>query len=252
MEYNTWELVQAPPGRKIVGSKWVDTVKRDGTYKSRLVCRGFSQVEGIDYFDTFLPVAKPTMVRMIFMMAAVYDLELDQIDVRAAYLNAEIDVPIYMQQPKGYEKGNLVCKLNKALYGTKQAGRAWSRVLKAFLEKCGFKSSVYDPCCFTMERNGGIIFMVVWVDDISIAYHQNCKEEYKIFRSKFRKAFQLKEMGPMVDYLGMEVSRRRKDFELSFNCSENINCILKQFNMEYCEPRRIPIAVGAKIGVAVG
>jgi hypothetical protein len=89
MEYNTWDLVPVPPNCKIVGSKWADTVKRDGTFKSRLVCQGFSQVEGVDYFDTFLPVAKSAMVRMVFMLAAVHDLELDQIDVRAAYLNAE-------------------------------------------------------------------------------------------------------------------------------------------------------------------
>jgi len=251
IEYGTWDLVAAPPGRKIVGSKWVDTIKRDGTYKSRLVCQGFSQVEGVDYFDTFSPVAKPAMVRMVFMMAAVYDLELDQIDVRAAYLNANIDVPIYMKQPKGYEHGNMVCKLNKALYGTKQAGRAWAKVLKGFLEGCGFKASVYDPCVFIMECNGGIIFLVVWVDDISVAYHLNCKAEYEIFRTKFRNTYQLTEMGPVSDYLGMAVSRKRELFELSFNCSDNINRILKQFNMEYCEPRRIPMPAGTQIGAKV-
>jgi hypothetical protein len=111
---------------KIVGSKWVDTVKRDGTFKLRLVCQGFSQFEGVDYFDTFSPVAKSAMVCMVFMLATVHDSELDQIDIRAAYLNAETDIPIYMKQLKGYKKGGLVCKLNKALYRTKQAGRAWA------------------------------------------------------------------------------------------------------------------------------
>jgi hypothetical protein len=132
MEYNIWDLVLAPENRKIIGSKWVDNVKRDGTYKSRLVCQGFSQVEGVNYFNTFSPVAKASMVCMVFMLAAEHDLELNQIDIRAAYLNAEIDVPIYMKQPKGYEKGDLVCKLNKALYRTKQAGRAWQLKLKGF------------------------------------------------------------------------------------------------------------------------
>jgi hypothetical protein len=87
MEYNTWDLVPAPENRKIVRSKWVNNVKRDGTYKSHLVCQGFSQVEGVDYFNTFSPVAKASMVRMVFMLAAVHDLELNQIDIRAAYLN---------------------------------------------------------------------------------------------------------------------------------------------------------------------
>jgi hypothetical protein len=86
--------------------------------------------------------AKSAMVCMVFMLAAVHDLELDQMDVRAAYLNAEIGVPIYMKQPKGYEKGDLVCKLNKALYGIKQAGRVWAAKLKGLLEECGFTASV--------------------------------------------------------------------------------------------------------------
>ena len=154
----------------------------------------------MDYFDTFSPVAKPAMVRMIFMIAAVYDLELDQIDVRAAYLNAGMDVPIYMKQPKGYEQGDFVCKLNKALYGTKQAGRAWAKKLKAFLVKCEFKQSVFDPCVYTMQCNGGNIFMVVWVDDINIAYGKECKAEYEVFRDKFRAEFKLNELGPVRDY----------------------------------------------------
>jgi hypothetical protein len=251
MEYHTWDLVPPPLGRKIVGSKWVDTIKRDGTYKSRLVCQGYSQVEGIDYFNTFSPVAKPTMVRIVFMVAAIYDMELDQIDVRAAYLNADMDVPIYMRQPKGYEKGNLVCKLNKALYGTKQAGRAWGKLLKGFLVGNGFTPSIYDPCCFTMQCERGAIIMVVWVDDISVAYHRNCSREYEKFRTKFRETFQLQELGPVRDYLGMMVTRNRDQRELRFNCCDNINRILKQFNMEYCEARDIPLPSGAAIGARV-
>jgi hypothetical protein len=127
------------------------------------VCQGFSQVEGVDYFNTFSLVTKASMVCMVFMLAAVHNLELDQIDIGAAYLNAEIYVPIYMKQPKGYEEGDFVCKLNKALYGTKQAGRAWQMKLKGFLETYGFKPRVYDPCCYAMQFKGRVIIMVVWV-----------------------------------------------------------------------------------------
>jgi hypothetical protein len=79
------------------------------------------------------------------------------------------------------------------------------------------------------------MIMVVWVDDISTAYHRDCTAEYEAFRSKFKAKFQLKEMGPVRDYLGMEVSRNREENTLSFNCSDNINRILKQFEKEYCE-----------------
>jgi hypothetical protein len=156
-----------------------------------------------------------------------------------------------MKQPKGYEKGDLVCKLNKVLYGTKQAGRAWQLKLKGFLETCGFKPSVYNPCCYTMQCKDRVIIMVVWVDDISTAYHKDCQEEYEGFRNKFRAKFQLKEMGPVRDYLGMEVSRNREQNALSFNCTDNINCIVKQFELEYSEAHRTPMAAGAQIGARV-
>jgi hypothetical protein len=141
-------------------------------------------------------------------------------------LNAELDVSIYMRQPKGYEKGDLVCKLNKALYGTKQAGRAWAAKLKSFLESCDFRASVFDPCLFTMSCKGRLIIMVVWVDDISMAFHADCREEYEAFRSKFRSTFQLNELGPVADYLGMQVLQKREDYALEFNCTDNINHIL--------------------------
>jgi hypothetical protein len=104
MEYNIWDLVPALENRKIVGSKWVNNVKRDGTYKSRLVCQGFSQVEGVNYFNTFSPVAKASMVCMVFMLAAVHNLELDQIDIWAAYPNTQIDVPIYITKVRSNQK----------------------------------------------------------------------------------------------------------------------------------------------------
>jgi hypothetical protein len=99
--------------------------------------------------------------------------------------------------------------------------------LKGFLEECGFTASVFDPCCFTMQCRGRgrrVIIMVVWVDDFSTAYHRDCTAEYEAFQSKFRAKFQLKEMGPVRDYLGiMEVLRNREENTLSFNCSDNIN-----------------------------
>ena len=95
------------------------------------------------------------------------------------------------------------------------------------------------------------MFMVVWVDDINIAYGKECGAEYEAFRDKFRAEFKLNELGPVQDYLGMEISRRRDKYELSFNCSDNIKRILKQFEMEYCTAKRIPMASGVKIGPKV-
>jgi hypothetical protein len=92
----------------------------------------------------------------------------------------------------------------------------------------GFKTIVYNPCCFTMPYRGRVIIMVVWVNDISTAYHKECQEEYENFRMKFRAKFQLKELGPVRDCLGMGMSQKSEAHELSFKCRNNIICILKQ------------------------
>jgi len=133
MRNKTWAVEPLPKGRTAIDSKWVFKVKRDREgkierYKGRLVARGFTQRPGIDFDETFAPVAKAVSVRAILALVAAEDLEADQMDVSSAYLNGELDVPIYMRQPPGYElpghEGD-VCRLKKTLYGLKQSGRAW-------------------------------------------------------------------------------------------------------------------------------
>jgi len=128
----TWELVERLEGVNVVGSKWVFRAKKDAArrivrYKVRLVAQGFSQIPGVDYFNTFAPVAWLASIRTILAFAVSEDLETSQIDIKGAYLNGELasDKVIYMCQPPGYAKGLFVCKLRKTLYGLKQSGRRW-------------------------------------------------------------------------------------------------------------------------------
>jgi len=129
----TWELTPLPKGRKAVKCKWVFRTKKDARgvvvrFKARLVAKGCSQVEGVDFSETFAPVAKFNTIRIILALAAAMGLEIHQMDVKTAFLNGELDVVIYMEQPEGFvQKGreHLVCKLRKTLYGLKQSGRAW-------------------------------------------------------------------------------------------------------------------------------
>ena len=140
-ENETFTLTTLPEGRKSVGGRWVFTVKEnsDGSesYKARYVAKGFSQVEGIDYKETFAPTANITSIRSLMQIAAQHDLILHQMDVKTAYLNAPIDCEIYMEQTEGSEvqrgKGRLVYKLNKSLYGLKQSGRNWNSLLHSYL-----------------------------------------------------------------------------------------------------------------------
>ena len=124
----TWELVDAPEGVNIVGSKWVFRAKKDATgnfvrYKARLVAQGFSQVPGVDYFDTFAPVARLASIQAILAIAAMEDYEIHQIDFKGAYLNGILtsNEVIFMKQPPGYatETPGKVCRLKKTLYGLK-------------------------------------------------------------------------------------------------------------------------------------
>ena len=120
-----------------MGGRWVYNVK-DGpddseVYKARYVAKGFTQVEGMDYFETFSPTVKMTSIRAFMQIAAEFNLSVSQMDVKTAFLNAPIDCEIYVQQPKGFEKpGGLVCRLKKSLYGLKQSGRLWNNTLHEF------------------------------------------------------------------------------------------------------------------------
>jgi Reverse transcriptase (RNA-dependent DNA polymerase) len=141
----TWDTVPCPEGKNVVGSKWVFRLKRkaDGAidkYKARLVARGFTQIYGIDYFNTFSPVAKLASIRTILAIAACYDWDIDTFDFNSAYLNGELgeEEEIYMQEPPGFEESSGSMKrLRKSLYRLKQAGRRWYDTLTRALNDLG-------------------------------------------------------------------------------------------------------------------
>ena len=125
MKNNTWTLVELPHGKQAIGTKWVYRIKYkvDGTldkYKTRLVAKGYVQQEGIDYEETFAPIAKMTTVRLVLAVATHHGWPVAQMDVKSAFLNGILKEEVYVQQPQGFEikgKERLVCKLKKALYG---------------------------------------------------------------------------------------------------------------------------------------
>ncbi|KAG3058279.1 hypothetical protein PI125_g25257 [Phytophthora idaei] len=144
----TWILVPLPKGRKAIGNRWVFRIKenQDGEierFKARLVAKGFSQKYGIDYDETFAPVAKFTSIRTLLSLAAKYNLTVHQMDVKTAFLNGLLDEDIYMAQPDGYtdeEHPDYVCQLKRSLYGLKQSPRMWNQIIGNFMLELGFKS----------------------------------------------------------------------------------------------------------------
>jgi hypothetical protein len=172
----TWEIVKLPPGKRAIGSRWFMKVKHnaDGSldrYKARLVAKGYSQRPGFDFKETFAPTVRYSTIRIILAIAALEDLELRSIDISHAYLNGELEEEIFMQQPEGFEVGGpeYVCKLQKSLYGLKQAGRVWNKTLHAVLSSMGFQCIQSDHGLYVFQRDGVQIFLPVFVDNITLA-----------------------------------------------------------------------------------
>ena len=160
----TWTLVDLPAGRKAVKSKWVFKRKADGRYRARLVAKGFTQIQGIDYDETFSPVARFESLRLILALAALEDWEIHQMDVKSAFLNGLLEEEIYMEQPEGFitpGQESKVCLLKKAIYGLKQASRAWNLQFHGVLVELGFTRTYSDAGIYVYRRQdaGGTLII---------------------------------------------------------------------------------------------
>ena len=171
---SVWELVDPPEHVRPIGCKWIYKKKRgiDGkveTFKARLVAKGYTQREGVDYEETFSPVAMLKSIRILLSIAASLDYEIWQMDVKTAFLNGYLDESIYMVQPEGFvAKGHeqKVCKLLRSIYGLKQASRSWNLRFDETIKTYGFEQNVDEPCAYKLIDNHKVVFLVLYVDDI--------------------------------------------------------------------------------------
>ena len=205
-----WDLIKLPNSCKPVGCKWVFKTKRDAKgnierFKARLVAKGFTQNEGIDYKDTLSPLSKKYSLRIIMTLVAHFDLELHQMDVKTAFLNGNLDEDIYMEQLEGFtKKGNehLVCKLNKSIYGLKQASKQWYIKFNNTITYFGFKENIVDQCIYQK-----VIFLILYVNDILLASSDlGLLGETKEYISK---NFHMVDMGEANYVVGIEIFRDR-------------------------------------------
>ena len=249
----TWDLVDLPAGKSVIGCKWVfkTKVNPDGTfskYKSRLVAQGYSQKQGIDYTEVFAPVVKHESLRTLLAMANQYDLDVHQMDVNSAYLNGDIDADIFMKQPEGYvdpSNPNKVCKLRKGLYGLKQGARCWNKKMDNFLKTEGFTASAADPCIYIKRKKGKILILALYVDDTAIA--TNCQRMLAETKRKLSAQFRMVDLGGMKYILGMMVKRDRQTGTLLIDQRGYLEGILQRFGMDKCKPVSTPLEPGKQL-----
>jgi len=212
---HTWTLVKPPSGKRIVGCNWIFKKKVDGSrlesfrYKARLVVKGYSQVQGVDFNEVFSPVVKHTSIRVLLSLEAIKDLELEQLDVKAAFLHGDLEEQIYMKQPEGFEvvrKENHVCLLKKSVYGLKQSPRQWYKKFDSFMISINFSLSNYDCCVYFKKLSSEkFIYLLLYVDDMLIAASN--MEEIIRLKEQLGSTFEMKDLGAAKRILGMEISR---------------------------------------------
>ena len=250
----TWDLVPLPHGRKAIGNKWVYKIKRNSDdqverYRARLVVKGYAQKEGIDFNEIFSPVVRLTTVRVVLAICAIFDLHLDQLDVKTAFLHGEIDEEIYMLQPEGFEekdKKNLVCRLTKSLYGLKQAPRCWYKRFDSFIISLGYNRLNSDHCAyFKRVGDNDFIILLLYVDDMLVAGPN--KDRVQELKAQLAREFDMKDLGPANKILGMQIHRDRKDRKIWLSQKNYLKKILRRFNMQDCKPISTPLPVNYKL-----
>ena len=169
-----WTLIDPPEGIKTIGCKWIFKKKTDmdgkvHTFKARLVAKGFKQTLGVDYDETFSPVAMLKSIRILMAIAAYYNYEIWQMDVKTAFLNGNLLEDVYMTQPEGFahlENSRKVCKLQRSIYGLKQASRSWNLRFDEAVKEFGFIKNEDEPCVYKKVSGNVLMFLVLYVDDI--------------------------------------------------------------------------------------
>uniref|UniRef100_A0A2N9J6A9 Integrase catalytic domain-containing protein n=1 Tax=Fagus sylvatica TaxID=28930 RepID=A0A2N9J6A9_FAGSY len=246
----TWELTELPKGKKPIGCKWVFKKKeavseKEGErFKARLVAKGYSQRHGIDYDEVFSPVVRHTSIRAVLALVADQDLELEQLDVKTAFLHGNLEEEIFMVQPEGFKQPgteNLVCRLKKSLYGLKQSPRQWYKRFDSYMIQIGYTRCEYDCCVYVrILEDGSYIFLLLYVDDMLIAAKSMC--EVNRLKSLLHKEFEMKDLGAAKKILGMEIRRDREARKLWLSQKNYIRKVLEKFSMLDAKPVSTPLA----------
>lgn len=219
--------------------------------KAHVVARGFSQIPSIDYNEIFSPVVKHTSIRALLTLVAMQDLELEQLDVKTAFLHGELEEEIYMRQPDDFivkDKEDHVCLLKRSLYGLKQSPRQWYKRFDQFIIEHGFSRSEYDSCVYLkQEKNSSLVYLLLYVDDMLIA----AKDMFDVNRVKemLKSEFEMKDLGAAMKILSMEIIRDRKRKKLYLSQKKYVDKVIERFNMNDAKPVSTPLTTHFRLSV---
>ena len=255
LDLDVWELVRKPKGANIVGTRWVYDVKvnTDGSierFKARLVAQGFSQKEGIDFTETFAPTMHTKTARVLLALAARHNIEVRKYDVSTAFLHANLDEDVFVQQPPGHVvegKEKWVYKLKKAMYGLKNAPKAYSDHFMGVLSELGFKQSTRDSCLWSLFRGSYFVHYLFHVDDILVVSNHNAMREACF--SKLEKKLLIRDEGVVKMFLGIEIDRL-SDGSYTMCQTKYIERLAKRFCIDdMSRPVETPGLYGQKLSV---
>eukprot|EP00253_Pinus_taeda_P012520 PITA_12520 len=249
---DTWKLVDPPLGTKPIGCKWVYKNKYKANcsldkHNARLVAKCFARKEGVDYEETFAPIAKWATIRTLFALAAHNGWKVHQMDVKTAFLNGDLKENVFMSQPEGFAMEgheHKVCKLVKSLYGLKQALRAWYEKLTEHLLKLNFNHFDLDDATLFVKKVGKtVLYLVVYVDDLLMI---GKNESYiASIKKELGKSFEMTDLGYVHYYPGIEVTQHPKSIFLSEK--KYIGDLLNMFGMIECNPLTTPMEQNLKL-----
>lgn len=253
LENKVWMLVDKPKDQNIVSSKWVFKLKRgaDGEsnrYKARLVARGFTQQEGVDYDETFSPVVRRETIRILFGLAAKLNLEISHLDVKTAFLNGSLEETVYMSQPEEFiQKGseNKVCLLKKAIYGLKQASRMWNKRIHTVLIELGLQQSEHEPCVYFKISDDKVLIVALYVDDFLV--FSNSNEAANHLKKELMKQFKMQDLGEARFCLGMKICRDKSTGMISVSQKHYVMELLDRFNMSESKVAKTPMEANLKL-----
>ena len=248
----TWTLIPKSQNISPITGKWVYKIKQLATgeierYKARWVAKGYLQRYGIDFEESYAPVAKSGTVRIVLALAAIYDLQIDQIDFVSAFLNSVLleGENIYIWPPEGYQEltgidvEGKVCKLNKGLYGLKQSARLWYKTALKVLTELGFTRSEADHCLFIK----GNLWVLVYVDDALI---MGPRQEIDAFKKALAQVFAVRDLGNAKYYLGTQIQRNHNEFTLKINQELYVEKVLEKAKMQDSYQNSIPMDIGMR------